>query len=108
LPGSNPHAPLVPESTPYERRDPRFVYCARLPEDGGRVYRVKLADESVEEMDMVNEALPEHYYDVRLRSEIRAELDRRLAEDGLPDLQTFVADTIETVAQWAREQESRP
>ena len=108
LPGPDPYPPLVPESTPYERCDPRFVYCARLPEDGGRVYRVTLADESVEEVDMINEALPEHYYDVRLRSEIRAALDRRFTEAGLPDLQSFITDTIETVSRWTREQENEP
>jgi hypothetical protein len=108
LPGPDPYPPLVPESTPYQRRDPRFVYCARLPEDGGRVYRLTLADESVEEVDMVNEALPECYYDVRLRSEIRAALDRRFAAAGLPDLQAFITDAIDTVARWSREQEHAP
>ncbi len=108
LPGSEPYPPLVPESTPYERRDPRYVYCARLPEDGGHVYRVTLADESVEEMDMINETLPAHYYDVRLRAEIRAGLDRRFAEAKLPDLQSFITDAIETVSRWTMEQEKKP
>jgi len=108
LPGPEPYPPLVPESTPYERRDPRFVYCARLPEDGGRVYRLTLADESVDEVHMINEALPAHYYDLRLRSEIRAALDRRFAEAQLPDLQSFIADAIETVSRWTQEQEQQP
>ena len=108
LPGPDRYPALVPESTPYERRDPRFVYCARLPEDGGRVYRVTLADGSVEEVDMMNEALPAHYHDLRLRSEIRAGLDRRFAEAQLPDLQSFVGDAIETVSRWTREQEQQP
>src|SRR5439155_5853126 len=43
LPGEEPYPRLIPESTPYERHDPRFVYCARLPEDGGGVYRLIVA-----------------------------------------------------------------
>ncbi|MFQ5805632.1 MAG: hypothetical protein ACE5I3_04190 [Phycisphaerae bacterium] len=108
LPGSDPYPPLVPESTPYVRRDPRYVYCARLPEDGGQVFRVTLADGSAEEVDMVNEALPAHYYDVRLRAEIRAALNRSFKEARLPDVEAFIADAAETVTRWAQEQQTRP
>lgn len=108
LPGPDPYPPLVPESTPYVRRDPRYVYCARMPEDGGQVFRVTLADGSAEQVDMVNEALPAEYYEVRPRSEIRAALDRRLRDAQLPDLQAFIADAVQTVGRWAQEQQKTP
>jgi hypothetical protein len=108
LPGADPYPPLVPESTPYERRDPRYVYCARLPEDGGQVLRLTLTDGSVEELDMINEALPAHYYDIRLRVDIRDALDRRLREAELPGLEPFIADAIETVARRPSEQAEEP
>jgi len=108
LPGPTPHPSLIPESTPYERRDPRFFYCARTPEDGGQVYRLTLADGKVEEVDMINEALPAHYYDVRLRSGIRSAVNRRLQEAGLPELETFIEDAARTVARWAAQQEPQP
>jgi hypothetical protein len=44
LPGDAPHAAVIPEWAPYDRRDPRFVYCARLPEEGGAVFRYHTAD----------------------------------------------------------------
>lgn len=108
LPGSEPYPPLIPESTPYDRRDPRYVYCARLPEDGGQVYRLRIADQTVEEMDMINQALPAQYYDLRLRSEIRAAIDRRFAQSQLPDLQTLITDAIGTVSNWTQPQENQP
>jgi hypothetical protein len=104
LPGSEPYPPLVPESTPYQRRDPRFAYCARLPQDGGRVYRILLADGTATEVDMINEALPAQYYRVRLRAEIRRELDGRLEKANLPTLETFIADATETVTHGPRQE----
>lgn len=104
LPGVSPFPPLIPESTPYERRDPRWIYFARTPEDGGDVFRVTVADWSVAPVDMINEALPEHYYDGMLRSEIRAALNRRLAEENLPSLPEFIADAAETVKCWIADQ----
>jgi len=101
LPGEEPYPPLIPESTPYLRRDPRFLYCARLPEDGGRVYRLRLAEGRVEELAMVNEVLPQEFYRVRLRADIRRELDDRLVQAGLLNLQAFIADAEQVVADWA-------
>jgi hypothetical protein len=108
LPGPDPYPALIPESTPYLRRDSRYVYCARLPQDGGQVYRVLVDDDRVEAVDMINEALPEHYYDVRSRAEIRAALDERLKRAQLPDLQTLLVDAAETVARWDRAQPQPP
>lgn len=100
LPGDAPHPALVPESTPYVRRDPRFVYCARLPAEGGGVYRVWVADRRVEAVDMVNEALPEHYYATWSRAAIRAHLDEMFAREGLPPVQEFIHDAAEVVRRW--------
>jgi len=72
------------------------------------VFRVTLADGSAEEVDMINEALPAHYYDTRLRADIRAALNRRFKEAHLPDLESFIADAAETVTRWAREQQRKP
>ena len=108
LPGEDPYPALVPESTPYQRRDPRYVYCARLPEVGGAVYRVRLEDDSVEKLDMINEALPAHYYDTRSRAELRAAINRRFQDEQLPELQAFIADAIETVSRWNQEQQQQP
>lgn len=104
LPGPVAYPPLVSESTPYVRRDPRYVYCARLPEDGGQVFRLSVAEGGVEEMDMINEALPSRYYDMLTRAELRAALDRRLKDAQLPALEPFVAEAVETVARWTQEQ----
>ncbi len=108
LPGSDPSPPLIPESTPYDRRDPRYVYCARLPEDGGQVFRVTLATASAEEVDMINDALPAHYYDIRLRAEIRAAVTRGFNEAQLPDLEDFITNAAETVTRWAQQQGTEP
>jgi hypothetical protein len=103
LPGDKPHPALIPESTPYSRRDPRFVYCARLPEDGGAVYRITVADNAVERVDMTNEALPEGFYALRTRAAIRADIDRRFQASGLPPLEEFIRDAIALVELWRRE-----
>lgn len=102
LPGEAPHAAVIPEWTPYERRDPRFVYCARLPEEGGQVFRYHVADGRIEPLDMVNEALPEGYYAVRTRAELREMIDARLAERSLPTLSAFLDDAREAVEKWQK------
>jgi|GEM_PF-3561744 len=108
LPGDEPYPPLVPESTPYERRDPRFFYCARLPEDGGAVYRLTLANGAVEQVDMINEVLPARYYDIKSRARIRELVNRRFVDSELPDVQSFITETINTVTSWSQEQEKTP
>lgn len=108
VPGDDPYPKLVPESAPYERHDPRFVYCARLPEDGGAVYRLIVATGQVEPVDMVNEALPRGYYDVHLRSEIRRDLDARLAKQGLTGVESFISDAITTVESWEEQKQEKP
>lgn len=102
LPGDAPQAAVIPEWAPYERRDPRFVYCARLPEEGGQVFRYHVADGRVEALDMVNEALPEGYYAVRTRAELRELIDARLAARSLPTLGAFLDDAREAVDQWQK------
>jgi hypothetical protein len=101
LPGDEPHPPVVPESTPYPRRDPRWVYCARLPDadhEPGRVYRVRLADDSVEEVDMINEALPPEYYLLQSRDRIRRHISELLVDANIPPLREFIADARTSVA----------
>ncbi len=102
LPGPEPYPNMIPESVPYERRDPRWVYCARLPEDGGGVYRIALADGGVEQMDMVNEALPPYFYAMLSRAEIRRRLDARLEAEDLPPLEAFVREASEAVRAWQK------
>lgn len=99
---------MIPESAPYVRRDPRYYYCARLPGEGGAVYRLTRSDGTIERMDMINEALPEHFYTVQSRSALRGRLDQRFAEAGIPDLETFVRESILAVERWGQEQESQP
>lgn len=103
LPGDEPFPALVPESAPYERRDPRWVYCARLPQDGGGVYRVRVADGAAEAVDMINEALPAGYYRVRSRAALRQEIDETFARSGIPPLEEFVSGAVDTVSKWNRE-----
>lgn len=108
LPGSNPHPRVIPESAPYTRRDPRFFYCALPPGDGGTVFRLALADGAVETVDMINEALPEHFYTLQSRSEIRSRINQCFADVGIPDMETFLRETADTVARWSQEQDKKP
>ena len=103
LPGDEPYPALVPECCPYQRRDPRWIYCARLPQDGGKVFRVAVADNHVESLEMINEALTREYYAIRPRSEIRARIDTMFAQAGLPPLREFIADTERRVLEYAEE-----
>lgn len=108
VPGDEPFPRLIPESAPYDRRDPRFVYVARVPEDGGRVYRLIVANGQVEPLDLVNEALPRGYYDVHLRSDIRRAIDDRLKAEGIGGIESFVADAILTVEGWDQPRQEQP
>lgn len=101
LPGDDPFPPLIPESTPYVRQDPRFAYCAKLPHDGGQVYRLTPASGEIEATDMVNQALPEHYFDMRPRAAIRADLDQLLTDAGMPPLQPLIDDAADIVSRWS-------
>lgn len=103
LPGDDAYPAVVPESCPYERRDPRWVYCARLPEDGGQVFRVTVADNHVATPDMINEALSRDYYAIQSRAVLRARIDAAFMHAGLPPLRKFVADVEETVSRYAEE-----
>lgn len=105
LPGQEPHPPVIPESTPYARHDPRWVYCAKPPEAGGHVFRVNVADNRAEVVNMINMALPEGYYESQSRAALRADLDRRLRPSGVPSLRQFVEDAAQTVAKWKKEQQ---
>lgn len=102
LPGDDPFPALVPESAPYVRRDPRWVYVARLPDapgpDGGRVYRLTVETNAVEALDMVNEALPPEYDRVLSRAALRAEIDRRLEAAGAPPLVAVLDEARRAVA----------
>ena len=100
MPGEEPYPALTPERAPYERRDPRFVYVARVPEEGGQVFRYVVASGEVEALAMVNEALPARYYDVQSRSALRAMIDRRLLAIGVLPLQEFIEDANQIVSHW--------
>lgn len=105
LPGDAPRAAVIPESVPYERRDPRYVYFARLPEDGGAVYRLVVENGTVEPVNLVNEALPDRYYDIQSRASIRAMLDRRLQPLGVASVEALIEDAIQKVAEISKEHE---
>lgn len=100
LPGETPFPPLIPESTPYTRRDPAYVHFARLPQDGGRVYRLTLSSGEIEPLDIVNEALPDSYYQLRTRAMLRDELDRHLASRGVGSLNALIDDAVQRVQLW--------
>lgn len=97
LTGESPFPSIVPESCPYVRRDPRWVYCARLPEDGGNVYRVEVETGAVKALDMINHALPESMYRLRTRDRLRADVEAIVQGLGVPSLATFIRETRETV-----------
>jgi hypothetical protein len=105
LPGAVPFPEVVPESTPYARRDPRWVYFARLPWEGGQVYRLVLSEDRVEPVDMINEALPEGYYTSQSRAAIRARIDELLEEIGIAGRAEFIRDAIQTVESWSKKSE---
>ena len=84
------------------------MYCARLPEDGGGVYRLIVATGQIEPADMINEALPRGYYDVHLRGEIRRQIDERLQQQGLLGIEPFIADAVKTVESWEEQKQEHP
>lgn len=92
LPGPEPYPSLLPESVPYERRDPRWLYMARLPEDGGAVFRLTLETGVIEPTELINEVLSEGYYELISRDELRRQLDARLAARSLPPMAEIIAD----------------
>jgi hypothetical protein len=91
LPGPERRPALVPESAPYLRRDPRFVYCARLPSEGGAVYRVHTADGRVELLDVVNATLPAEYLAMQPSALVRERIERALREGGWDSVAGLVA-----------------
>jgi len=101
LPGPEPYPALVPESCPYERRDSCWVYCARLPEEGGQVYRLSVGDDRAELLGMVNEALPREYYRMQSRAALRRKVNDLLARVGVPSLREFVSETEQLLAKYA-------
>ncbi len=103
LPGEAPYPRLIPEHCPYVRRDPRWVYAAREPADGGAVFRVSVADNSVETLSLINEAVSDDYYLLFTRHELRAQLDTLFESVGLPPLNEFIAQSIESVTAYTRE-----
>lgn len=98
LPGDAPFAPVIPESAPYARRDPRWVYFARLPQAGGQVFRLRVADDVIEPLDMVNEILPEDYYRLESRANLRLQLDAAVRETGQESLDQFIDDAVARVS----------
>lgn len=92
--------PIIPEAVPYERRDPTYAYFAVLPEAGGRVFRYVVETGAVEAVDMINEALPQHYYDSLSRSQIREEIDQLFRRKDIGLLEEFLKEAIDTVNEW--------
>ncbi len=105
LPGDDPYPALIPETMPYDRRDKRWVYFARPPEDGGQVYRLKLVDGAIAPLDLVNLALPEEYHAVQTRAALRAEIDERMVAAGLPPLLEFIDHVTADVSALASERD---
>lgn len=108
LPGSPAFPPLCPEWCPYERRDPRWVYCARLPASGGAVYRVRIADDAAERVDMINMAYPPGFHALFARSTLRAEIEQKLSRVRMPTLAGWTENVIESVEEWIQSLEQRP
>lgn len=104
LPDAPPHSPVFPESAPYARRDPRWVYFARDLTEGGKVYRLDLRTNVIEAMDMQNISVAAEHYAMRTRSELRRMLDQRLDEARILPLELLIADTILTVDSWNKKQ----
>lgn len=90
LPGNEPFPPLVPESTPYDRADPRWIYFARTLDDGGQVFRIVMANEAVERVDLTNISLPADYYSMLTRAQLREMIDRNLLQAGAAPLNTII------------------
>lgn len=97
LPGDNPHPPVIPESCPYPRRDPRWLYIARLPDDGGKVYRMDRRDGAIQPTELVNVVQPRAYYRVQSRGQLRREIDARMTTLGIPNAAAFIQDAITRV-----------
>ncbi len=97
LSDEQPFPSIVPESCPYDRRDPRWVYVASPPRFGGTVFRVGTTDNRVERLDITNEVLPAGYWAVRSRAEIRRMVDVAFNEVGAPLLSEFIADARRVV-----------
>lgn len=100
LPSDAPHGPLIPENTPYERADRRWIYFARLPQHGGQLYRLNLENDRIETLSTRNEALPEVFYAVQSRAAIRNEVNRALREGAGVDLMSFIGDATDVVSRW--------
>ncbi|MGE3180253.1 MAG: hypothetical protein AB7N71_01375 [Phycisphaerae bacterium] len=100
LPGDEPYPLVIPESCPYDRADSRWVYTARLPEDGGRVYRVATTGDAVEALQMINVVQPASFFRLRSRAELRDSLDLLFQESGIPPLQEFIDDARRRVSEW--------
>ncbi len=104
VPGDEPFPALTTEATPYERRDPRYVYFARMPSEsaaeaqGAPVFRLGTDTGAIQPLDLVNWSLPEPHYRLRRRGELRLLLSRQLLDRGLVELQEFVADAARVVA----------
>ena len=104
LPGDEPFPALTAEWTPYDRRDPRYMYFSRSPGEsaaeaqGAAVYRLETETGAIQPLELVNWSLPEPHYRLRRRGELRLLLSRQLLDRGLVELQEFVADAARVVA----------
>lgn len=108
IPGDAPHAAVVPEWAPYRRADSSWYYFARLPWEGGAIYRWSAESGEVQPRDAINVTLPSTYYAARSRVELRALLDERLAAAGLPALEGFLEAVAQELAAWEQETEALP
>lgn len=80
---------VVAEYLPYERHDPRYVYFALGPENGGDLYRLNRESDEITKLQTQNFGYSRSFYRQRSRAWIRDEIDRRLEERGVPNLAEF-------------------
>lgn len=98
LPAEPQYPFLIPESCPYARRDPRWIYFARLADESGQVFRLETASGRIELLTgMTNYVLPDSFYRMQTRTRLREWVDAAIAELGVPSLAAFIADARETV-----------
>jgi hypothetical protein len=102
VPGEVQFPVLIPESTPYPHKDPRWAYFARLPAEGGQVFRLRVEEDRVETVNMVNESLPPNFYRAMSRQGLRDEIDLKLRTDRGYGLEKFIETVINAVNETVR------
>jgi hypothetical protein len=96
LPDLAADTPVVAEHLPYTRREPRYLYFAAAPEAGSAMYRLDRESDTIEKLETQHFGQRRSFTRQRSRSWIRAEIDRRLAEEGIPSLIDFIQTTEQT------------